>query len=71
MEDKKETKEVYALLIAGRHSFSQAVQFSFDKEELEELASAINNQVGRWGSARVEKVDESIAEWNFPYRKTL
>ncbi len=64
-------KKVYALLVKKNHTdhgcLPVAVQFSFNKEELDEIAEAINRQAGTWGSARVKEVDHSTAEWNFPH----
>lgn len=62
-------RKVYALLIKKNYTaYSNpiAVQFSFNKEELDGIAEAINNQSDGWGSARVREVDGHIAEWNFP-----
>lgn len=64
-------RKVYALLVKKNHTdhgyLPVAVQFSFNKEELDGIAEAINNQVDGWGSAKVEEVDGSVAEWNFPH----
>ena len=63
-------KKVYALLVKQNytdHGYNPvAVQFSFNKEELDGIAKAINRQANGWGSASVEEVDEHLAEWNFP-----
>ena len=63
-------KKIYALLVKKCHtdhgSSPVAVQFSFNIEELYEIANAINLQAGTWGYATVEEVDHYIAQWNFP-----
>ena len=63
-------KKVYALLVKQDHTDhgynAVAVQFSFNKKELDEIAEAINIQANGWGSAYVEEVDGHVAEWNFP-----
>lgn len=64
-------RKVYALLVKKNHTdhgyLPVAVQFSFNKEELDGIAEAINNQAGTWGSAKVEEVDHDTAQWNFPH----
>ena len=62
-------KTLYALLTCKTGgSWPIVVQVSFNKEELEEIAEAINS-FGRYEHATVEEVTKSTLEWNWPDKK--
>ena len=62
-------KTLYALLTCKTYgTWPVVVQVSFNKEELEELASAINS-FDCYEHAKVEEVTKSTLEWNWPDKK--
>ena len=63
-------KQLYALITHRGKYGGVAVQVSFNKEELEEIAKWLNKNIKIYEvGAEVRPVDERVCEWDWPQDK--